>query len=243
MRIAICDDDENTCEELKKILLLWEKNRIYRNSITVCTSAEDLLQCIDERGRFDLILLDIEMYKVSGMDAAKEIRERDYITQIIFITSHIEYSMEAFAVRPFQFLKKPVQRECLLSTLDEFEKVYSQAIKCYSFKYNGIHYNIPFREIYYIQYDVRRIFIQTKDNIYKQYNIKMDEVEKIIEEKHINMIRVHKSFIVNPHYICKLQKKDIIMIDESWIPIGRKHQEFVKKQIMKKVLEREEEKK
>ena len=67
---------------------------------------------------YDLLLLDVLMPGVSGMQAAREIRERNSRTEIVFLTSSPEYAVESYSVRAHYYLLKPVTEEKLFPILD-----------------------------------------------------------------------------------------------------------------------------
>lgn len=79
---------------------------------------------IELSGQFDIILLDIELGGMNGIETARQIRESDVNCNIIFITSFEQYSKEAISVHPFAFVDKPItytQMEKLIS--DVYEKL------------------------------------------------------------------------------------------------------------------------
>lgn len=99
MRIAICDDEEIIRKDIKnRVLKIIPK-------ATICTyaSAEELLADTCP----DILLLDIQMDGINGMEAAKTLRKRSCDTVLIFITAVEEYVFEAFDVGAFHYLVKP----------------------------------------------------------------------------------------------------------------------------------------
>ncbi len=74
-------------------------------------------------GRFDLILLDIFMEGVSGLDTAQEIRRLDPHCLIVFLTSSPDFAWQAFPLHPFDYLLKPYQLQRLQDLLDEALRV------------------------------------------------------------------------------------------------------------------------
>ncbi|MBR3516296.1 MAG: response regulator, partial [Lachnospiraceae bacterium] len=85
MRIAICDDEKIFLDSLEeKIYGILSKLDC---EVIPFFSAEALLSSSMD---YDLIFLDIEMGELDGMGAAKKIRETDFETPIVFLTSHIE---------------------------------------------------------------------------------------------------------------------------------------------------------
>ena len=94
MRIAIVDDDIQMCEQLSTLLneFLGDSSEIsdYR-------SGEEFLTAW-ETADFDLIILDIFMDKLTGVDVARKIRERDSNVKIVFSTTSNEFVSESYEV-------------------------------------------------------------------------------------------------------------------------------------------------
>ena len=112
--IALCEDEEVFSEAQEKMTReILEKLNI-EHRVTVFDSGEKFLAAFSkERKRYDLILLDILMDKMSGMELARAIRESDKEAVIIFITSSREHVFEGYDVNAFHYLVKPVDAATL----------------------------------------------------------------------------------------------------------------------------------
>ena len=91
LKIAICDDEQLQIEHLKAATEQW--SRCFGHSCDICvfSSAEEFLFAYDEDKSFDILLLDVEMGEISGIALAKKIRNENKRSEIIFITSHLEF--------------------------------------------------------------------------------------------------------------------------------------------------------
>lgn len=69
-------------------------------------SSDFLLYDIQENNYFDLLLLDIEMPKINGMQIAKDVKKLCPETLVIFITSHSEYAIDSFELSVFRYIEK-----------------------------------------------------------------------------------------------------------------------------------------
>ena len=102
IRIAICDDEQS---------MVRQNEEIVRNSLQACgigyeiitysQSTNLLCDIIEDKFFYDLILLDIEMPEISGMELAGRIKEALPNVKIIFITSHVEYAIDAYELSIF----------------------------------------------------------------------------------------------------------------------------------------------
>ena len=104
MRIGICDDIREEVEKQEKQVRQITYQIGIRADIRKCYSGMDLLMEIELSGQFDIILLDIELGGMNGIETARQIRESDVNCNIIFITSFEQYSKEAISVHPLHLL-------------------------------------------------------------------------------------------------------------------------------------------
>ena len=95
-RIAICDDEPFQSNYLKSLVMAWSEEKELDCSVKTFSSAESLLFHGCEE--FDILLLDIEMAGMNGVELAKRVRERDETSVIIFVTGYSEYIAEGYAV-------------------------------------------------------------------------------------------------------------------------------------------------
>lgn len=115
MRIAICDDDKVMCDEICKKINQYNCNYY----IDLFRGGMDLLN-IDKI--YDIVFLDIEMSGIDGMETASLLRQKNNNEHIIFLTSHSEFMQEAFKVKAFRYLNKPIKQEELIEALNAAEK-------------------------------------------------------------------------------------------------------------------------
>ena len=110
-RIVICEDEISQREKMKEyIQKIFDDNK-EKVEITEFESAEDLLSDNIVLKEVDIFILDIKMNGLSGMDLAKMIRKEDDRSEIIFVTSLVEYIQEGYTVRAYRYLLKPIEYE------------------------------------------------------------------------------------------------------------------------------------
>ena len=106
--IAIVEDDEGAAEALATLLRRYEKERGGGNSFNLVRyrDAETFLSAYDSG--FEIVLMDIELPDMNGMEASRRLRERDADVIIIFVTNMAQYAIKGYEVRAFDFIVKPV---------------------------------------------------------------------------------------------------------------------------------------
>lgn len=94
LKIAICDDEQNQIEYLTSIVASWSVHEGHNCEICTFPSAEAFLFEYEENKVYDILLLDIEMSKMNGVDLAKKVREENSPVQIVSITGYPDFMSE-----------------------------------------------------------------------------------------------------------------------------------------------------
>lgn len=117
-RLAVCEDDDQIREELCSLCRAILTEDGIDHEIVAFRSAQELEKVLTaESSPFDLLLLDIQMEGMTGMELAKSLRQRGDRVSIIFVTGCGDYLPEGYDVQPIHFLLKPVSREALAGAL------------------------------------------------------------------------------------------------------------------------------
>lgn len=217
-KIVICDDELLQREELREYIYKVFEEVEEELELLIFNSAEDVLKEKDVLKDTDIFILDIKMDEVSGMDLAKIIRKENDISEIIFITSLVDYIQEGYIVRAYRYLLKPINYEelknHLLSCINDINKKKDNFMMIEN---KGIVHKVPINEIMYIEVAKKELTIYAKENSYKTKS-SMDKVEKELEK--FDFYRCHKSYLVNMKYIETIDKNEII-INCNKIPVSK----------------------
>ena len=218
MRIAICDDEniwinhiEEYIEKIKSIYKEFECD--------VFTSGESLLSHYSKGNIYDIIILDIEMNGLSGIDTANAIREKDSSVIIFFLTSHREYVFECFRSSPMNFWVKPIEYEIFKKDIMRAYEVIEQSDTYLKIIDNRKRIRLKCSSIIYIENKERKSWIYTTNGIYKTNKL-ISELIKKLDEK--IFVRVYKSFIINLKYVHIITENELTLYDsDEKIPISR----------------------
>lgn len=216
INICICEDEKNDQE-----LLLGYLNNIFKDmdilySVEVFSSGEELLENYSDN--IDLILLDIQMEGLNGMDTARKIREIDKKVEIIFTTSLVEYVLEGYEVGAYRYLLKPIKYEDLKINVSKCIEEINLRNKYIIIHEQGQKIKIDTSEITYIEVQKEDLTIHKLD---KAYNTKgtMKGMEKEINS--LRFFRCHKSYLVNLEYIRTIKQYIAILENKEEVPISR----------------------
>lgn len=215
-KIAICDDEQNQIEYITSIVASWSAHEGHGCEIRTFASAEAFLFEYEEDKAYDILLLDVEMKNMNGIELAKRIRKDNNRAEIIFITSHFEFVGEGYEVDALHYLIKPISAEKLTQVLTKAaEKILveppSVVISC-----EGETVKLYESDILYVESFLHYIVIHTKD---KEYKIK--ENISVFENKvSDDFYRIHRSYLVSLKYITRISRTSV-NIGSTELPLSR----------------------
>ncbi len=115
IKIGLCDDEVYVHEVASKIIEKYQQKRKCSLEVVHFFSARELL----ESEEVQILLLDIDMPQMDGIEAAFQLREQGKECRIIILTSKRERFKDAFKIRAYRFVTKPIDLEELEEALDD----------------------------------------------------------------------------------------------------------------------------
>ncbi|RYL94631.1 LytTR family DNA-binding domain-containing protein [Sporolactobacillus sp. THM19-2] len=219
MKIAICDDDKTQCDYLTSLVNKWASN----NRIHVITenfiSAGAFLFSWSKDKSYDVLLLDIQMPGLNGMELARTIRKCDESLAIIFITGYSDYMDEGYEVSALHYLMKPVKEEKLYSCLNRASKRNKTKPKVILVESGGEMQRIPQNEIVCAEAFAHTLDITTT-NQHLRVNMSIENLEKMLDPG--TFFRPHRSYLVGLRFIRRFGKNEMILDNGRQIPVSRR---------------------
>lgn len=222
MRIAICDDEKEICGQLKRLVLRQRADC----EVFLFDSGRHLLEA---RQRFHIILMDIQMEGMSGIETAKALRMKDENAVLIFVTALKEYVFDAFDVSAFHYLLKPVSE-------DKFRKVFESACRQAQrrmeeeeeqifFRTRMRSFTLQKRDILYVESRGRKVDIHTAGECVTVYATMNGLAEQLGE----NFYRCHRGYLVNLSCVAEYEPDRILLCNGETVFMAReKYAEFVR---------------
>lgn len=227
MQIFICDDSADERKYIKSIVCEWSAECGAGASIREYPSAEALLFDYSENPP-DILLLDIEMPGLSGVELAKRLRSRgNRLLQIIFITAYSDYIAEGYDVAALHYLLKPVDREKLISVLSRAAERLEEDGKKIVLELTDETALVPICEIKYIEVIKNYVTVHAE----RDYTLKMPlkEIERDLDGR---FLRVGRSHIVNLRFITRVTRTEIFLKGGGTVPLPRGGYEKVNRAII-----------
>ena len=230
LRIAICDDDSSAVNVNKAIVEKCLKEQNSAGKIETYTSSDNLLYDIaEDHFFFDLILLDIEMPGNTGMEIAEKIKPCLPDVKIIFITSHIEYAIDAFELSIFRYVpKNDIEKRLPAAVCDAIQLLQLEEGKFYTIQTKSRLEKVPCKEIYYIERDGKNASITSVGGVSKvRKSLQQVYAELDAEE----FIYIDRGCIVNMIHIMQIKDGMAVLKNSVSLPISRAHLQEAKVQI------------
>ena len=213
MRIGICEDNQTHSELLQAMIYEWSREQRISCSVSAFKSAEVFLFSKEDEKPFDVLLLDIQMDEMTGIDLAKKLRQQNDDVIIIFITAVRDYVFEGYNVNALNYLLKPVDKqklfECLKNAYESMQTVQKHII------INDT--KLALKSIMYAEAQSHYISIYTHDDI---YTVKKN-ITAFFEDLSDDFIFCHRSYIVNLNAVRQIKKEEIVLDNGVLIPISR----------------------
>lgn len=219
MHIALCDDNIDELSRIASLLEDYCRDRMGSITYEAFHSAIELLETMKYK-QFDLLLLDILMPGVTGMEAAKELRRSDSEIPIIFLTSSREYAVESYRVNAEDYIMKPVHKDEIFPVLDRQLTKFAYEDAYLTMKTGSGIVKLPFMQIVYVEVINRSVqFFLTSGEVREAYGYLSDYESSLLSDSHF--YKPHRSFVVNLRYVTELDKKGFTTIIGKTVPVAR----------------------
>ena len=224
-RIAIVEDEAKSVEKLKRYLKRFSEEKGIQFKCNVFADGVDFIS--DYSADYDVVLMDIEMPHMNGLEAAKRLRALDAEVCLIFVTNLASYAIEGYAVNALDFLVKPVEYQNFAMKLQKAVNIRSRVQKKEVVLSTGSgKHRFRLEDIYYIEVIDHDLKYHTTDG---EYGERCPIATREEQFSPYDFARVSKSFLVNLRYVDAIQGNDVI-VNGDRLPIGRtKKKEFLQK--------------
>ena len=219
MKIAVCDDDGAVLEAVTGYISRYCEAKRFLADIRAFTSGEALLDAYRAE-KFDLIFLDVYMGAVTGVDAARRIRESDPVCILVFMTVSDDFALDAYSVDGMAYLRKPVKESDVLKVLNKCAGALMQSSRFLTVPIGRRDdVRLPIAGIRLVEvFNKEVVFHGDGENI-SSMRLSLDEVERALGGS--PFLRCHRSFLVNMNYVERIRNGAFIMKNGVEAPISK----------------------
>ncbi|MBQ4630430.1 MAG: response regulator transcription factor [Clostridia bacterium] len=226
MNIAICDDEErclkNATDAAKKYASQKTDKLI---SVESFSHPEDLIDACEKKGGYDIYILDVVMPDMNGISLGEKLRELGFDGKIIYLTSSEEYSLDAFRVKAFDYLIKPINEEAFFRTVDEaLAHITEKNDKYILVKSKERSIKLSFDSIMYAELSKRAVcYHLTKGKTVESVTLRTPFTEAcadLLSDKRFFLCS--QSMLVNLDHVTEVENEAVVFLDAHKTFLGEK---------------------
>lgn len=222
VKVGICDDEEVQRQYLKGLVEQWALKRGEKAVCCCYSDSEAFLFAWEEDKSYDVLLLDIEMKDMNGMELAGRIRREDKDVAIVFITGYEEYIGQGYEVSALHYLLKPVAEEKLYGVLNRAMELRQKEGIRQLFETSEGWLSIVLADIWYVEAFAHYCTLHLRNCDY-QVKRGISSMEKLFADYGIAFVKPHRSYLVNLKFVTSILREELIMDDGRKIPISRRN--------------------
>jgi len=239
LKILIADDEAPARNRLRDLLGDIE-------NISIVAEAKNGKEALDfaAESKPDLMLLDIRMPLMDGLETAQHAQKLEPKPNIIFTTAYDVYAIKAFDLNAIDYLLKPIRLERLQTALDKAHALQPKQIEALrplqkmrthlSIHERGRIILVPINEIVYLRAELKYVTVRTVEREY----LLEESLTNLETEFSEQFLRLHRNCLVASQYIAGYEKRADENNDAQWhallkgvpetIPISRRQQHLVR---------------
>ena len=219
MKIAICDDEIHFIDAICPMLEKWAKEREIKLTLYRFMNGDDLIDA-QKSECMDLIILDVIMPLLSGIDTARELRNTNQTVPIVFLTSSREFAVDSYEVKALNYLIKPVDEAKLFLVLDDFLKAFRQPETFFTAKTADGFQRIDIADVDYLEAQNKQVLVHLSNDRTIAIRELFSKCAEVFSPEN-GFCCCHRSYIVNLNNVERFSKTEIITVHNAVIPISR----------------------
>lgn len=217
--IGICEDDLTQQNHLEKCIMAWADKRGHKILVNKFISAEQFLFEYEDVSDFDLLMLDIQLNHMTGMELAKEIRKKNRSVKIVFLTGVRDYAIEGYEVGAVRYLLKPLKIDVLEEVLDMvWEDLQHRQEVSFVYVKNGQTFKVPYRQIIYAEANGHYSKLITS---HETHEWKANFSGLMSDFKSQGFCLLKRGLLVNLRFVNRITKTDCILESGEKLPIAK----------------------
>ena len=233
LKIAILDDDLFQQKHIEKLVEAYFKEINEYYELRIFSKGSHLINHIHEHGSFDLYLLDVVMPEINGIEVGKQLRNMKDMGFIVYMSLEAGYSLDAFSVRAYHYLLKPIQQEDFFNLMDEICRLFKLNYAKHIFvKTKDSIEKIDLYDINYVELLKRRIYYHlTDDRVIVSTSLHTtfeNATREILEDNRFMMCGA--SYVINLYHISAIREYEIMLRDGSSFKPTKKYIPTIKSQ-------------
>lgn len=218
LKIAVVDDEQIYIDQIQEYISQYAEEKKKEIQTETFRDGSELLE--NYRPGFDIILLDIEMNELNGMEAAREIRKRDQDVVLVFITNMAQYAINGYEVGALDYVLKPISYYTFSVRLERaIARVKKRQPEEILLNLTDGIKRIKADDIHYIEVQNRMLHYHTQEGVFVVRGT-LQGAEEMLRESHF--VRCNHWYLVNLQYVSEI-RKNIVVVAGDMLEISRRN--------------------
>lgn len=218
MKIFILDDDRESVAQVEEFITEYAKKMGVTMHARGFTDPETFLQEYDKSEEKPyLVILQVEMKKMSGIEVARNLRKKGSSVRLILMDVSDKYAMDAFDVHADGYLKKPITYHDFAGAMSRFRARFATESHTIEVRAERSKVNLHTADILFAESIGHNVWIYSKEAEYKT-PLTMSKLTEVLQDEK-SFLSCGRSYLVNMAYISQVETEVIVMNDGSRIPI------------------------
>lgn len=218
LKIAVVDDEDCYIDQMQEYIGQYAREKKREIQVETFHDGSELLA--DYRPCFDIILLDIEMKEMSGMEAARAIRMQDQDVVLVFITNMAQYAIHGYEVGALDYVLKPINYYTFSVRLERaISRVKKRQPEEILLNISDGVKRIKADCIHYVEVQNRMLHYHTEDGVFVVRGT-LQGAEELLRECHF--VRCNHWYLVNLQFVSEIRKNLVIVAGDE-LEISRRN--------------------
>lgn len=221
LHVAVCDDERTALQELAEEVRRWAEAEGEACSEETFASADAFWFVWEERKDLEVLLLDIEMPGMDGMELARRLRQAGEPIGIIFVTGNPDFALEGYDLEAVSYVMKPIRRERLHAALSRARERMARRAAVLLPLSGGELERLYIADICCLESDGHASIVWKKDGTKLVSKMGIQQLEQELENCSDAFFKPHRSYFINLAHVERIGKKDVRMGNQLLVPIAR----------------------
>lgn len=226
LQIAVCDDEQFYREKIQTLLKKYCKKHALECIVQLYCSGEEFLAQKENRVKYDIIFMDIDMKGSDGIQTAMQIRQFQSDTYLVFVTAFVDYALEGYKVNAVRYIMKDTVEASIAECMDAILR--KMQIAQVQFPFIEGERKLYTDNILYVESRRHKSIFYYMESDIMNYQIydKLDTIERKLSG--YGFLRIHKSYLVNMKHIKKISNYEVFLDTDEILPVPRMKYQSVK---------------
>jgi DNA-binding LytR/AlgR family response regulator len=227
--VAVCDDEEVVARYISKCIAKRFREKQTAVMIDSYCEAGRLHKRIGSGTSYDILILDIDMPGLDGIEFCRKFRAAGGDSLVVFVSNKEDLVFQTFDVQPFRFVRK----SCFQSEIDRLCKDLLEELDRRSDKWlrftddKDVVYSVNVRRVIYIEAFGKTCKLVSADGE-REIRLGFKHLQDLLREH--DFLQIHRSYLVNPYYIYRIDMEEVLLDDGSTLSISRRRREKIKEE-------------